>query len=69
MKGCLDTWCVFAWIDDERAAADVERCLRDGATMNWINLGEVDYIARRRFGDAGAADLLTTLERLVLASI
>ncbi len=35
--------------------------------MSWINLGEVDYIARRRIGIAYADELVTTLERLVRA--
>jgi predicted nucleic acid-binding protein len=67
MRACLDSWGVIAWAYDEPAAPEVDRCLRDGATMSWMNLGEVDYIVRRERGDEYADDLSTTLERLVIA--
>ncbi len=69
MRGCLDSWAVIAWVDDHPSASEVERCIRDGARMSWINVGEVDYILRRRRGDEYADEFGETLERLVDAEI
>ena len=69
MRGCLDSWAVIAWIDDHHSAPEVERCMRDGARMSWINVGEVDYILRRRGGDDYADGFSATLERLVVPEV
>jgi predicted nucleic acid-binding protein len=67
LKGCLDAWAAVAWAKDDPGAREVDRCIRDGATMSWINIGEVDYILRREQGDDYADRFSADLERIVVA--
>lgn len=56
----LDSWAVLHLLESGRRAADVDAAIASGgAAMSWINLGEVEYVLRRRQG-AAAADAVVT---------
>ncbi|HSZ68752.1 MAG TPA: type II toxin-antitoxin system VapC family toxin [Solirubrobacteraceae bacterium] len=60
----LDAWAVLAVLNDEPAAARVERALADDAGLiSWINLGEVLYRAIPRRGEHRALDAVRSVRR------
>lgn len=68
----LDSYAVLAWLQDEEGAQKVEESLvkaRDGKIevfINVINLGEVYYKYRRRFGEEKLNSLRYTFSMLPL---
>jgi predicted nucleic acid-binding protein len=49
--------------DHEPAASRVDSVLAQRPLMSWINAGEVAYVAERREGKAGAAEVVEFLRR------
>jgi predicted nucleic acid-binding protein len=49
--------------DREPAASRVDAVLAERPLMSWINAGEVAYVAERREGKAGAAEVVEYLRR------
>lgn len=60
---------MVALLHDEPAAARVEEAVERGATISWINLGEVYYLEARRFGDVAAAHAVEAIRRDVEAEL
>ncbi len=51
----LDSWAVLLLLESGPNAGKVNAAIYSGdAIMSWVNLGEVDYIVRRRHGAAEA---------------
>lgn len=66
MTSCLDAWAIMAWLDgDEVAGPIVDGALAAGATMSWINVGEVYYIVRRAHGQDESERVLAGLRSVV----
>lgn len=68
MTTVLDAWALIAYLQDEPAAARVERAIRArDAVVSDVNLGEVLYKVARRDGDATAHDVVRGLRSVVRA--
>jgi predicted nucleic acid-binding protein len=64
----LDTWAVISMLDDGPGAVTVAEAVDGGrAAMSWINLGEVEYILRRRVGATAAAGVVADIRNTVAA--
>jgi uncharacterized protein len=62
----LDAWAVLALLNDEPAAAEVDRAIAaDTAVMSLINLGEVIYRAIPRRGERRALEAVGTVRRRI----
>jgi PIN domain nuclease of toxin-antitoxin system len=62
----LDAWAVLALLNDEPAAAKVERAIAaDTAVISWISLGEVIYRAIPRRGEPRTLDAVHAVRRRV----
>jgi uncharacterized protein len=60
----LDAWAVLAVLNDEPAAAKVERAITDDSGLiSWINLGEVIYRAIPRRGERRAMEAVRAVSR------
>jgi PIN domain nuclease of toxin-antitoxin system len=60
----LDAWAVLALLNDEPAAARVERVIAaDTAVISWINLGEVIYRAIPRRGESRTLEAVHAVRR------
>jgi len=58
----LDSWAVLRWLEGhEPAAQRVDIAVTEGATMSWINLGEIFYVLWRSSGDAVARETVLDL--------
>jgi predicted nucleic acid-binding protein len=67
----LDAWAILAYLEDRPSAVGrLDDYLEEASSgqrplfMSWINLGEVEYIIRRRQGEAEAQDVLDLLQFL-----
>jgi predicted nucleic acid-binding protein len=59
---CLDAWAVLRLIEDaEGISQRVEEAMEQGATMSWVNAGEVYYVTLR---DAGQDAADAAIDRL-----
>lgn len=62
----LDSWAVLHLLEGGKNAAKVDAAIETGdAVMSWMNLGEVDYIVRRRHGAAAADGVVADLRAKV----
>lgn len=62
----LDAWAVLALLNDEPAAARVDRAIAsDSAVISWINLGEVIYRAIPRRGEPRTLEAVRAVRRRV----
>lgn len=63
-RAVLDSWAILAVLNDEPAAARVERVIEDGdALMSWVNLGEVYYQTIRRRDEPRARVAVEAIRR------
>ncbi|MCI0530149.1 MAG: type II toxin-antitoxin system VapC family toxin [Nitrospira sp.] len=66
----FDSHALLRFFQQERGSATVERWLRTAKRSNWIkylcaiNLGEIIYVTKRRFGDQRKIELLAHIHRL-----
>jgi predicted nucleic acid-binding protein len=66
----VDSWAMIAWLLDQGAASKVEAIFQDAddgklqLLMSWINVGEVYYIAAKRYGREKAERFLLRLPSL-----
>ena len=67
MSVVLDSWAVLRYLDDAGPASAVvgELLEREVPLMSWINLGEVHYVLRRRFGEADATETVRDLRGVI----
>lgn len=63
----LDSWAVMSYLENEHPGARrVEKLIeRERPVMSWINVGEVFYILRRRYGEADARETVHDLRGAV----
>ncbi|MBV9447293.1 MAG: type II toxin-antitoxin system VapC family toxin [Streptosporangiaceae bacterium] len=69
MTVVLDSWAVLTMLQDGPDASRVARELERGPIMSWINLGEVLYILRRRYGSGEADATVRDLCRVLHAEL
>jgi predicted nucleic acid-binding protein len=66
----VDSWAMIAWLLDQAAAPRVEAIMQEADAgnlqllMSWINVGEVYYIASKRYGREKAERFLERLPSL-----
>lgn len=66
MTYALDSWAVISLLDDEPSADRVQQVLEhERPVMNWMNLGEVYYIVRRKQGEMEAQQVVRDLRPLL----
>jgi predicted nucleic acid-binding protein len=69
-KKVVDSWAMIAWLLDQEAAPRVEAIMQKADAgnlqllMSWINVGEVYYIAAKRYGREKAERFLERLPSL-----
>jgi predicted nucleic acid-binding protein len=68
----LDGFAILSLLGAERGSGEVARLLREGQEgkahllMTWVNLGEVAYIVKRRWGEGRLHQVLAMLEGTTL---
>ena len=71
MRVALDSWAILRFLEgQEPAASEVAGLLSEQKpVVNWINLGEVFCIVRRRAGEKDALAAIRDVEDVVLADL
>lgn len=71
MRAVLDSWAILRYLEDAgpAAAAVADLLDADRPVVSWINLGEVFYVVRRRYGEEEASSTVRDLRDITTAEL
>lgn len=71
MTVVLDSWAILRYLEDAgpAAAAVADLLEADRPVVSWINLGEVFYVVRRRYGEVEASSTVRDLRGVTAAEL